>query len=168
MASSENHLLCPVKEWAALAGKLLQREHTVRLRVRGWSMHPAIRNGEIVWIVPSVSTQLAMGQVVLYLESSGRPSIHRIIRKQRGHGVPHYYVGSDRMPKVGEWVPASRVLGRVVGVERAGRHVAMDGWRGRLWACFFLTLRPLRPWINRLRKAVRGSKEGSWNDLGGP
>ncbi len=146
-----DHFLCPLDDLANLMKALLLQGKIVRLRVRGYSMPPAIRDGEVVWIAPLRPGDIVAGRVVLYLRENGRPIIHRVIRRGRRGGRQILYIGSDRFPGRGEWVSPERVYGRVVALERGGRRVRLDGWRGRLWGWVFLLLRPFRPLIARLR-----------------
>jgi Peptidase S24-like len=151
MALSNNQLLYPLEEWIALAGELLQCDHTVRLRVRGRSMHPAIRDGEVVWIAPVMGEGLRVGQVVLFRGTNGRPIIHRIVSRQQAGGGWRFLIASDYASVPGEWVSAAQILGRVVALERTGRRIALDGLTGRVWGWAWGLLRPLRPVLGRLR-----------------
>lgn len=144
-----------MEEWAALAGELLRRDHMVRLRVRGWSMHPAISDGEVVRIAPENPDRLRPGYIVLYVRDGGRPVIHRVIRRRRQAGEGWCCVGADRFPDQWEWVSPGQMLGRVVAVERAGRQISLVGWSGEAWAWIFMLLRPLRPLLARLRRGAR-------------
>jgi hypothetical protein len=63
-----------------LAADLLARGHSVRLRVEGGSMRPAILPGVTVTLHPvSSTTTLRLGMVVLAV-CGGRPMLHRIVR----------------------------------------------------------------------------------------
>lgn len=119
------------------------------MRVRGWSMGPAIRDGEVIWLASAQAAQLRRGDVVLYLSGAGRPVIHRVLRRER---AACFYIAADGVPRQGEWVAGPAICGRVVAVERAGRCISLAGWRGRLEGWFFLALRPFRPLLRSLRR----------------
>jgi len=148
-------LLCPVVDWCDLVGEALHCGKTVRVRVRGWSMHPAIRDGDVVWIASAKVEHLRLGQVLLYSNAAGKPLIHRFIRRGCPTRDPFLCIASDRVPGIAEWVPTTQILGRVVGLERSDRRIALDGLWGRLWGWAFLLLRPLRPLLGRLRGWMR-------------
>ncbi|MBN1483584.1 MAG: S24/S26 family peptidase [Chloroflexia bacterium] len=154
MSLSAGQLLCPLGEWAALTGELLRRDHTVRLRVRGWSMHPAIRDGEVVRIAPIRNRRLCLGQVLLCLGAAGRPFVHRLVRRRWSEGQSLLCLASDCFPGPAEWIAARQVLGRVVAIERGGRRIPLDGPRGRLRGWTWMLLRPLRPFLGRLRQGI--------------
>lgn len=142
-------LSCPNAEWAGLAGELLEQGYTVRVRVRGQSMSPSIREGDTVWLGPLKPGRLTLGRVVLYLQND-RPIIHRIAGRRSagcagGAGADQdYFILPDNSPRGGEWVPAPHILGQVVAVQSRERQVDLRGWRGTLWGWGFLALRPVR------------------------
>jgi hypothetical protein len=148
----ENRFLCPVVDLAGLAGELLERGKTVRLRVRGWSMSPAIRDGEVVWIAPAQPSRIQPGQVVLYTGAGDRPVIHRVIQRHLCNNELCFSISSDQRVGCSDRIPASRVLGQVTALERGGRRISLLGWRGTMRGLFFLFLRPFRPTIRRLRQ----------------
>lgn len=145
-------MLCPLGDLRVLGQELLERGHLVRLRVRGQSMRPAIRDGQVLWLSPATVSSLQRGDVVLYVQATGRPIIHRIVHRRYSAGEWHFFIAADYASVAGEWVLAAQVLGRVVALERAGRRISLEGWRGRLWGWAFLLLRPLRPLRGRLRR----------------
>ena len=91
---------------------LLDDGHSVRFRATGHSMHPLIRNGDYVLVVPA--TAVTCGDVVLALLPRGLTA-HRVVSAANGVVVTR----GDNAP--GDDEPASRVLGVVTHVEREGR-----------------------------------------------
>ena len=66
----------------ALVRDLLSSGCSVRFRAAGDSMHPAIRNGEVVEVTPCDSSLLRRGDVVLALAVRGL-TLHRIAQASR-------------------------------------------------------------------------------------
>ena len=93
---------------------LLQRGHAVEFRVRGDSMHPTIREDDVVHVEPV--SQVAAGDVVLVHAPRGLTA-HRVVSIDGGAVITR----GDNAPEDDDPVPVSRVLGRVEWVVRRGR-----------------------------------------------
>lgn len=88
---------------------------TVKLRAFGHSMTPAIRSGEVLVVEAAPPEALVIGDVVLARD--GRHLLaHRIARIAAGRVL----LRDDQTGRDDGWFDASRVLGRVTAVERAG------------------------------------------------
>lgn len=98
---------------AEVIADLLQRGHAVEFRVRGDSMHPAIRDHDLVHVAPSPNVQV--NDVVLTLAERGLTA-HRVIAVDGDSIVTR----GDNSRERDRAVPRDRVLGRVVWVERNG------------------------------------------------
>jgi hypothetical protein len=111
---------------------VLRAGHSVRFRAAGWSMHPTIRNGEIITIAPFGRSPIQPGDVVLYRR--GRVAIaHRVIRvRSSARGSLEFVVRGDAADFYDRPITCDQVLGRVRAVERGGRTVAL-GLLSRTW-----------------------------------
>ena len=54
-----------------IATDLLSRGYRVRFRAAGYSMHPTIRNGEVVIVEPAAAADLKKGDISLYQGGRG-------------------------------------------------------------------------------------------------
>jgi signal peptidase I len=114
--------------------ELLSGGHSVRFRAPGWSMHPTIRNGEIITVVPIGESPIQVGDIVLYRR--GRAAVaHRVIRVQSASGRSGAFVlRGDAALSCDRPIQLAQVLGRVMAIERDGRGVRLDhmrsGWPG--------------------------------------
>lgn len=106
--------------------ELLREGHPVRFRAPGWSMHPTIRNGEIITVAPLGRSPVRVGDVVLYRR--GRAAIaHRVIRVRSASGRSVGFVlQGDAAPSCDRPIELAQVLGRVLAIERDGRRVRLD------------------------------------------
>jgi len=93
---------------------LLARGHAVQFRARGGSMHPVIREDDVLHVEPSLP--FAPGDVVLILADRGLTA-HRVVRRD-GDTV---LTRGDNAPAPDPEVDVSRVLGVVTHVERGGK-----------------------------------------------
>ena len=108
-----------------LCTDLLQSGRRVRFRAPGASMHPTIRDGEVVTVAPVLTRDIKRGDVLLYLAERGLTA-HRVRRRLPGPETA-FCVRGDALGSEEERVAANRVLGRVTSVERAGRELPVGG-----------------------------------------
>ena len=120
------------------------REHEVT--VRGNSMRPLVRNGDKARIAHGLG-KLKRGDVVAY-QRSGELVVHRLIRIVHGAGEPRFLIKGDNVAGRDPTVHASKVLGRVVALQRAGKWRRLDtplmqaiGWIVATFALARLILR---------------------------
>lgn len=92
---------------------LLQRGHAVEFRVRGDSMHPSIREHDLVHVAPS--REVRVNDVVLALADRGLTA-HRVIAV-KGESI---VTRGDNTPSADRALARDRILGRVLWVERNG------------------------------------------------
>src|SRR5207249_10367550 len=103
----------PVDE---LALQVLRRDGHLRIMARGSSMMPFIRDGDVVGITTTESTEVGVGDVVCYEKPPGRLFLHRVIGRN-GDG----FVAKGDALAFTELVERAHVLGKVTTVERHGR-----------------------------------------------
>ncbi|MGC8873268.1 MAG: S24/S26 family peptidase [Chloroflexia bacterium] len=144
-------VLAPGEEVVAVLQELLARGKCVRMRVHGWSMHPTLRDGDIVWIEPVSAHRPRLGDVVLYRTLGGRPVVHRL-RRRAGYGKDaRLYIEGDHDPAQGEWVRPEQVLGVVRRAERAGRDIRLYRFSAHLSVALRMTRWATRPLVLLLR-----------------
>ncbi len=100
---------------------MMQRELSLRIRVRGSSMTPLIRGGDVVTVSPMGDRPPQVGEVVAcVLPGSGRLALHRVV----GQGEQGWSVRGDSCRESDGVVATDSILGRVVRVERNRREVS--------------------------------------------
>jgi hypothetical protein len=105
---------------AILVEGLFARGAAFRFRAGGHSMHPWIRNGDVLTLVPLSPEGPAVGDVTLALDTgSGRLLAHRVVAR-RGGGC---LLKGDRLAKADGMFPVSGLLGKVSEVHRNGKRV---------------------------------------------
>ena len=120
------------RPWAGIAvldelvEEALKSGRRVRFRATGGSMRPAIREGDILVVAPARPDELAPGDIVL--SRVGRKlTAHRLVAIERprspgGEPLPCRFLLREDASAVDDLpLPAERVIGRVVEVERAPR-----------------------------------------------
>jgi ribosomal protein S18 acetylase RimI-like enzyme len=106
---------------------LTERGKTLRTRVRGFSMEPFIRDGDIITVSAMNGRAPEAGEVVAFTQSGRRMAIHRIIARE-GEG---WLIQGDNSREADGMITDDRLLGRVTSIERAGRrrHLGLGGER---------------------------------------
>ena len=141
-----------------LAIEALRRHGRLRLRVRGGSMAPFMRDGDVVSIGLTPAGGPRIGDIICYEPRVGRLFVHRVVAYTRDHLV----VKGDALAVV-EHVARERVLGTVVALERRGTPTRLDSAGARLLSRVIAAFSPAIPKLlpmalhaRRAWRAVRG------------
>ena len=111
-----------------------ERGKALRTTVRGFSMSPFIRDGDVATIVPSAGRTPRVGDVVAFTwPDTSRMAVHRIVAAEN----PGWLIRGDNCMETDGIVPEGNIVGFVVRVEHNGRDVRLG-------------LGPERAWIARL------------------
>jgi len=106
-----------------LFSAVLDRSIPFRFMARGHSMHPFIRDADVIIVSPLGGRRPRVGDVVAFLSSDARLVIHRVVARtssQRDTAAA-YLIRGDNCSKADGRVKPEAVLGVVTRVERAGR-----------------------------------------------
>ena len=148
-----------------ISTELLRHGYSVRFRAPGRSMHPTIKEGETITVVPVVPFDVKRGGILLYLV--GRIVIaHRIVsieRKKSGVTTqssklsPHhlFLLRGDASGTCDKPVEAHQLLGKVVSVERGGCTIDLYSRRARMLCFVHVWVFRLKRWIIRCFLQVR-------------
>ncbi|MBE0664262.1 MAG: S24/S26 family peptidase, partial [Candidatus Aminicenantes bacterium] len=119
-----------------------------RFQAKGYSMTPAIRDGDVITVSPLKDIMPRRGDVLAFRHPE-RPQmlVHRVLHTQ----VRKYFIMGDNCPEADGWIPAENILGLISKVERQGRS---RFWPNRSapssWVNFYLLLYPLWPPLRRV------------------
>ena len=154
-----SHRPAPAVLVADLASPFLKAGNILRLRARGSSMLPFLRDGDLLEIWPASPVEIQVGDVICYEPSPGTLCLHRVVTRD-GRG---FVTRGDALTHV-EVVPAGSVLGRVRAVERRGRAWRLDTWsahwRARVMVVASPALARLLPLVLGLRRFWRTVRRG--------
>ncbi len=122
----------PVLETVLALWAQAGREHDVP--VRGYSMWPLVRQGDVARIVHGVGG-LKRGNIIAY-QRNREVIIHRLLRCNHRGGESLYLTQGDNASTRDPAVRASQVLGRAVALQRDGSWRRLDTplMRGIGWA----------------------------------
>jgi len=140
-------------QFADLSEEVLKQGNRLRFRVKGYSMYPAILDGDVLEIEPLAAGRVRKGDIVFYRSPRGMMVAHRAVRVFDSAGAQRVIVKGDANTGEAEDIATQEILGRVTALERRGRTIRVDsGWR-RYPVCGPLLARALlrlqRPGIGR-------------------
>jgi polysaccharide biosynthesis/export protein len=113
------------REAAPVLEALLEDGHAMRVPVRGGSMHPALREGDVAVVAPFLGLP-RIGQIVL-ARTAGLPLVvHRLVEVELRSGRRLYRLRGDAEAASDAGVLREDLYGRVIAVEREGRSLSAD------------------------------------------
>ena len=142
-------------EFTALTADLLGTGHALRFRARGGSMHPFIKDGDVIEVQPISAVAIRRGDVVFCRNGGGRVVAHRVIRVRSESGRVALVIRGDALACPDGLISPEQVLGRVVALERGGRHIGLDAGLQRLVSALWVGLSPLSRWLYRTLAALK-------------
>lgn len=102
----------------------------VRFRAEGRSMHPTIRDGEVITAAPVSIADVVRGDVLL-CRHGGRVLAHRVVALAHRGGERGFELRGDSQ-RSRTLIGAGDVVARIVAVQRRGRAIALPGgWMAR-------------------------------------
>jgi hypothetical protein len=153
-AVADGILTCDGQDFEALATEILRSGRALRFRATGGSMHPFIRNLDVLVARPVEGSAIRLGEVVLYRGGEGRLVVHRVVG--RGQNGTSLEIRGDAVEGPPSPVAFSRVLARVVAVERGGKARTLDDPHARIVGLLYATRSLLREAVAGLVRGVRG------------
>jgi ribosomal protein S18 acetylase RimI-like enzyme len=118
---------CPKLDFEQLSKEILvEKGLCLRFQAKGWSMFPAIREGDILNIEPVKDKEISLGEVIFYQASAERIAAHRVIKKFFRQEKLILVAKGDSHTGRGEEVILEDVLGKVKLIERNGRKINLN------------------------------------------
>ncbi len=118
-------------DFLELSQELLDRGALLRFRAHGRSMHPFIKNGNILIVEPLNGTSASIGDVVFYRRSDGSLTAHRLIKVNHHKESTVLITRGDSHKYYDLPVPSEQVMGRIIRIELQERQLQLNGWLGR-------------------------------------
>jgi len=123
-----------------------------RFRAKGFSMHPFIKDGDVVTLSPLSARPPRVGNTVAFLyPESGKLAIHRVV----GKAGNSFLIMGDGNPGPDGMIPAKNILGCVRKVERDGKRVYLGLGPERFLIAWLSRRRLLYPLLLPLWRLIR-------------
>ncbi len=135
-------------DFLTTAHSILSSGGLVSFPAKGFSMQPAIMDGDVLEAAPVAYPNLKKGDVLLYEDEEGKAVVHRLMGKAGRGGM--LTLKGDAMVSFDRPVPADRILARIVAIERAGRRINLDSFYVRLVNVF-----RFHPLVRKLCRSIR-------------
>jgi hypothetical protein len=131
---NEEGLLLSGKDLAGLVQETLAKGTCFKLKAKGFSMLPFIRDGDVVTIFPISNFPIGFGKSAAFIDSkTGKLVIHRIIGKNNGL----YFIKGDNAFSADGLITQENILGCITKIERNGKNIFLGlGWERFIIALF--------------------------------
>ncbi len=125
---SEKNLTCDSKEFGVLASELLKAGYTIRFRAKGTSMHPMIRDGDVVFVAPLKAEQIHKGDVVFFIVGDERALLHRVVNIGNNSADQKYLIQGDGNSHPDGYISGANILGVMTTLERGEMLIPAEGF----------------------------------------
>lgn len=134
-----------------LAKTILAKGVSFRMRTKGFSMSPFIKDDDVVTISPLFNRSLGIGEVAGFISSrTGKLVIHRVIERNRGL----YAVKGDSASTADGFISKENILGYVAKIERNGKKVAFGLGLERIIIALFSKVSLVNPMLKVWRLCI--------------
>lgn len=146
---------CTKIEFKELSEEILGSGKYLRFQACGGSMHPFIKNGQIIQVRSTKISEINAGDIVFYRSLDNRMVVHRIIKKCRENGRIAFLVKGDSASHFDEYVYPERISGKVVAIEKNNKTIRMDRGLLKLINVFWAKFSPFSKWIYFLPRKIK-------------
>ncbi|RMF93794.1 MAG: signal peptidase I [Candidatus Schekmanbacteria bacterium] len=115
------------KLFKELSEEILKRNHILRFEARGGSMHPFIKDRDIIKIKKIDPKKLKKGDIIFFSSNDNKMIAHRIIKIKGSENKPlTFLTKGDACTNYDMEVPESKVLGKIISIERNGKEMSEE------------------------------------------
>jgi signal peptidase I len=111
---------CTSAVFAEVGADILGAGIGLRFQARGGSMHPMVRDGDVLLVKAVKPSMIKVPDVVLFVNDLGYAVVHRVIRKRNHQGIHWFTLQGDQVGQIDGIFPESQILGKVISLERNG------------------------------------------------
>ncbi len=104
-----------------ISAELLGSGYSIEFQATGNSMHPTIKDGEMITVQPLPISDIKAGDVVLYRNQTGVIA-HRVVRVERDQLI----LRGDASQTFDAPVDAHQILGKVISTTRADKKITLN------------------------------------------
>jgi signal peptidase len=123
-----------------------------RFKAKGISMHPFIRNGDVITVYPLSGTSPRYGDVVAFIRpNTSTLIVHRVV----GKGDDSFLIRGDNTGYFDGLIPTTNILGYVTKVERNDREAYLGLGLERFLIAFLTRRGLLLPLLSPIRRLIR-------------
>jgi len=142
-------------DFLELSEELLDRGHRLRFAVKGGSMRPFLREGDLLEVERTTLEALRIGDLLVFRKAGEALTVHRYLGRRGDADQTVLIAKGDATRGYDEPINFSQVLGKVVCVYRRDRCISFAGLRHRLVNYCLAQLSPYRYYIIRFLRLFR-------------
>lgn len=150
---------CNRLDFLEVSREILTRGARVRFQAHGGSMHPFIKNGDILEVEPVDKQKISLGDIIFYHAADRHMAVHRVIKKFFQNDKPVFITKGDSIIDCQEKVFLEEILGRVVGIERNGLKIRFNSGLSKFLNLFYAKLSPFSKWLYPPLRKIKHSIE---------
>jgi len=152
---TQSSSLSPDHFLVELAKDILGKGVDCRLEVKGFSMAPFIKDGDVLTLVPLEGSSPVSGDVVAFFRpGTEKLTIHRVLREE-GDSC---WIRGDNALQADGLIPKTSILGQVRRVERNGKRVFLGLGPERFLIALLTRTNLLLPVLRRVWRIFRPIK----------
>jgi len=146
--------LAPI-ELTSLSKEIYSKGGALYFRIRGSSMYPFIRDGDILAIQPVEITDLKLGDIVAFQSTSQNLVAHRLIQKQFQKGDIFLRTRGDAAWELDDYISKKQIVGRVFKIKRGQKVILINSHFWRLVSIIWTKCSSLSPLLLKLFISIR-------------
>jgi signal peptidase I len=105
---------------------MLSKGYSLRFRAKGRSMHPFIRDGEVISVKPIKGSNIMIGDIIFYRALWGGIFAHRVIKKHRENNNMILITKGDANLNFDPPVHEDNIIGKVTAIEKNNVTIKLD------------------------------------------
>ena len=117
---------CANVDFTNLSKDMLARGLRLRFQASGGSMHPFIRNGQIIQVVSAKISEINCGDIVFCRSLDNKLIIHRVIKKCIHNKRIAFLTKGDSLSRFDGYIYPENLLGKVIALETNNRVIRTD------------------------------------------
>jgi len=111
---------CTSAVFAEVGADILGAAKGLRFQARGGSMHPMVRDGDVLLVKAVKPSMIKVPDVVLFVNDLGYAVVHRVIRKRNHQGIHWFTLQGDQAGQIDGIFPQNQIMGKLISLERNG------------------------------------------------
>lgn len=118
-------------DFLELTNDILGRGNSLRFRVHGGSMHPFIKDGDVIEVKPVTISKIRLGDAIFYPTSWGMLRVHRAIKKHKKNGRVILMTKGDVGLNFDPPLQGDNIMGKVIAIEKSNVTINLNckSWR---------------------------------------
>lgn len=142
------------KAFAELLTAVLNKDCSFRFKAKGFSMHPFIKDDDVITVSPLNKRKLSLGDIIAaYHVSNDTFMVHRLVKKNGNY----YSLKGDNNPEADDILRINELIGRVTHIERDGKRKCLSLGVERRFIAWLNQKNLLVPLMGKMRSILKGT-----------